>query len=176
VTGTIDLRAQNALGYGNWHRWPILLTNDLLPGAHTLVLTALQANSGGRGAVNFDAIDVYGASGAVALVVAEASISEADAAPGIAFVVQAHSEVAATPSCRAQATASSPLASDKSQQTVALLLDDLLATRSAATSGSWGDIDLLTPNADELDDDIESPFDTALAQGVRATTVARLSL
>jgi hypothetical protein len=37
-----------------------LLSNTLPPGTHTLVLTALEANSGGRGAVNFDAIDVFG--------------------------------------------------------------------------------------------------------------------
>jgi hypothetical protein len=60
VTGVIDLRAQNPLFFGNWHRWPILLSNTLPPGTHTLVLTALEANSGGRGAVNFDAIDVFG--------------------------------------------------------------------------------------------------------------------
>lgn len=67
VTGLIDLREQNSLGYGNWHRWPILLSNDLAPGVHTLLLRAVEANSGGRGAVNFDAIDVYGASGADAI-------------------------------------------------------------------------------------------------------------
>lgn len=60
VTGTVDLRAQNPLFFGNWHRWPILLSNTLSPGDHTLVLTSLEANSGGRGATNFDAIDVYG--------------------------------------------------------------------------------------------------------------------
>lgn len=60
VTGTVDLRAQNPLFYGNWHRWPILLSNTLPPSNHTLVLTSNEANSGGRGATNFDAIDVYG--------------------------------------------------------------------------------------------------------------------
>jgi hypothetical protein len=60
LTGSIDLRAQNALFFGNWHRWPVLISNSLSPGNHTLKLTSLEANSGGRGAVNFDAIDVFG--------------------------------------------------------------------------------------------------------------------
>jgi len=59
VTGQVDLRAQNPLFFGNWHRWPILLSNTLSPGNHTLVLTSVEANSGGRGAVNLDAIDVF---------------------------------------------------------------------------------------------------------------------
>lgn len=60
ITGSVDLRAQNALFFGNWHRWPILLSNSLSAGNHTLVLTAREANSGGRGAVTLDAIDVFG--------------------------------------------------------------------------------------------------------------------
>jgi hypothetical protein len=46
--------------FGNWHRWPILLTNSLAPGNYTLTLTAQEANSGGRGSVTLDAIDVFG--------------------------------------------------------------------------------------------------------------------
>ena len=65
VTGQVDLRAQNALAWGNWHRWPVLLSNSLPTGTHSLVLTALEANSGGRGAVNFDAIDVFEATGSL---------------------------------------------------------------------------------------------------------------
>lgn len=39
-SGTVNLAAQNALSFGFWHRWPLLLANDLPAGNHTLVINS----------------------------------------------------------------------------------------------------------------------------------------
>lgn len=176
ATGTIDLRAQNALGFGNWHRWPILLTNDLLPGAHTLVLTALQANSGGRGAVNFDAIDVYGASGAAATAFTETTTYSADVTPWFASSIQASWFTTPTPASNPPVPEPSLVADKTHQQVAELLLDDLLPQGSQALPISSGVFAVLANNGEESSDDFESSIDAALAQGIRATSMARLVL
>jgi hypothetical protein len=38
LTGTINIAAQNPLFFGFWHRWPLLIANDLPPGNHTLTI------------------------------------------------------------------------------------------------------------------------------------------
>ncbi len=56
----------NLLAFGFNHRWPMLLTNTLAPGNHTLTLRSVI----NIGAANFDAIDVYGVPEPTGLVLA----------------------------------------------------------------------------------------------------------